>query len=544
MIDKARDGDRAVRRLAASAGVAMALALLGLPAGMASARVHRVLRVGTWHGVRGQFHSIQGAVDAARRGDWILVGPGDYHERGDYRHRPARDVAGGAVWISGPAKRGLHLRGMDRNRVMVDGTRRGARECSARRADQDLGARGPGGRPLGRNGVEVYKAEGVSVENLSSCNYINGAGGGGNEIWFNGGDGSGRIGMGRWLGRYLSGTSSYYQPGRPSASYALFVSNARGPGLLDWTYGSNMNDASYYIGACPDCNAVVDHAHAQYSALGYSGTNSGGRLVLERSEWDHNKTGISTNSQNNDDAPPPQDGRCPPRRGAVRYCTFFRHNSVHDNNNPNTPGAGTAELGPVGTGIVIGGGRFNTVQGNRIFGNGAWGVLFVPYPDDETPPPNVHCQGGTPGGSGFRCYFDNWGNRLLSNRFRHNGFFGNPSNGDFGDVSGMHTPGNCAHGNTNPAGFTSDPAGYQRTHGSCGAANTGNPITSTLASQVICATQLLGPCPSQPGFRYPRTTRVVMPRLRRQRTMPHPCAGVPANPWCPAARPRHPHFTG
>jgi len=27
---------------------------------------------------------------------------------------------------------------------------------------------------------------------------------------------------------------------------------------------------------------------------------------------------------------------------------------------------------------------------------------------------------------------------------------------------------------------------------------------------------------------------VVLPPVPRQPTMPNPCAGVPANPWCPA----------
>ena len=44
----------------------------------ASAAGAQVLRVGTYHGIRGQFTSIQAAVDAAKPGDWILVGPGDY----------------------------------------------------------------------------------------------------------------------------------------------------------------------------------------------------------------------------------------------------------------------------------------------------------------------------------------------------------------------------------------------------------------------------------------------------------------------------------
>ena len=118
-------------------------------------------------------------------------------------------------------------------------------------------------------------------------------------------------------------------------------------------YASNMSDSGYYVGACPDCNATLDDAHAQYSALGYSGTNSGGHLIVQNSEFDHNKTGFSTNSQNNDDAPSPQDGVCP--NGAIgptgtRSCWIFEHNFVHDNNNANVPGHGSADLGPPGTG--------------------------------------------------------------------------------------------------------------------------------------------------------------------------------------------------
>jgi len=50
----------------------------------------RVLRVGSYHGIRGQFASIQAAVDAAHPGDWVLVGPGDYHETGNRAGRQRR----------------------------------------------------------------------------------------------------------------------------------------------------------------------------------------------------------------------------------------------------------------------------------------------------------------------------------------------------------------------------------------------------------------------------------------------------------------------
>src|SRR5262249_52010537 len=152
--------------------------------------------------------------------------------------------------------------------------------------------------------------------------------------------------------------------------------------------------ASYYVGACPDCNTILRDAHAENSALGYSGTNSGGHLVLEESEWDENTTGISANSQNNDDAPSPQDGACPEE--PTRSCTLFRKNYIHDNNNPNVPRAGSAALGPVGTGIVISGGRNDTIIKNKISNQGSWGVLIVPFPDQGPPPDVAHCTGGIP----------------------------------------------------------------------------------------------------------------------------------------------------
>jgi hypothetical protein len=425
---------------------------------------------------------------------------------------------------------------------VVDGTKPEARRCSSSPADQDLGPLGKDGRPLGRNGIEVFKANGVTVENLTACNFLNGAGGGGNEIWFNGGDGSGKVGLGRFTGAWLSATSTFYGgPSAAAASYGLFASNSRGPGLFAYTYASNMNDASYYIGACPDCNTRLTHGHAENSALGYSGTNSGGHLIVERSEWDRNNTGIVTNSQNNDDAPSPQVGLCP--QSTTRSCTIFRRNYVHDNNNPNVPSAGTAGLGPPGTGIVVAGGRFDTVSDNRIEHNGAWGVLLVPFPDDTTPPLDTasHCQGGE---LNFvvACYYDDWGNEVAGNRFSRNGFFGNATNGDLGDISFRHDPGNCYHGNRRPPGegaVTSAPEGLQTTHGICGVPGEGAGLGDPLTSQVICATEAFGPCPPKPGMSYPRATNVQMLPLPRQRSMPGPCRGLPGNRWCAPGRRHH-----
>src|SRR4051794_10005883 len=388
--------------------IAIALAAFLVIAPPASARV---LRVGTYHGQRGPYTTIQAAVDAAHSGDWVLVGPGDYHEGADRRaHRgPQPAEAPSGVVIATPH---LHLRGLSRNRVIVDGTQPGANACSSRKASQDFGP-----HRLGRNGILVWKTSHVSIENLTVCNFLSGKGETGNEVWFNGGDGTGKIGMGAFDGAYLNATSTYYGSDKIAAGYGIFTSNSRGPGALRHTYMSNMSDGALYIGACRQvCNQSVDDAHAQYSALGYSGTNAGGKLLVENSEFDHNKDGFDTNSQNNDDAPSPQDGACP---GTTRSCWTFVHNYVHDNNNPDVPGRGVAGSSPVGAGLTITGGRNDTVMDNRFEDNGGWGVLFVPFPDTDKPPKIAHCQGGVHM-AGLGCLYDAWGNALTGNTFRHN----------------------------------------------------------------------------------------------------------------------------
>ena len=249
----------------------------------------------------------------------------------------------------------------------------------------------------------VWKAADDWVENLTACNFLGGSGGDGgtgNEIWWNGGADSGQVfsGTGYW-GEYLTATSTYYQDETTAAQYGIFSSNWNG-GIWDHSYASNFNDSGYYIGACQDeCNQTVDDAWAEYNALGYSGSNSGGRLLVEHSQFDNNEDGFDTNSQNGDN-PPPQDGACPPGVSppipGVTTCWVFYDNYVHDNNNPNVPTAGSAAAGPVGTGMSLSGARDDTVVDNTFVDNDAWGTILVPYPDSGSP-----CTGGTQPPSGL-----------------------------------------------------------------------------------------------------------------------------------------------
>jgi hypothetical protein len=521
--------------------------LLALAVASAAAAERHVLLVGEYNGVPGQFSSIQGAVDAARPGDWILIGPGDYKQTGSRTPAGALgdDRAGADVLITTP---NIHVRGMNRNTVMIDGTKPGSSQCSSQEADQIFGP-AEGSHYLGNNGVVVYKARGVHLQNFSTCNFL-GDNSGGDSIWFDGGGASGKQELGPWSGSYLSATSTYWAGvEKPSTKYGLYTSNTYGPGTFNQTYASNMSDSGYYFGACPDCKSTITHGHAENNDLGYSGSNSGGHLTITHSEFDNNEEGIATQSQNNDDAPSPQDGLCPngatnPKSptGAQRtnVCWVVTHNKIVNNNNGATPTSSSAP-GLVGTGMTIAGGRHDLVIDNTFSGNNAWGILLVPFPATETPPPQVTepCKGGVGSGSGesYVCYFDDFANEIAGNKFANNGGYANPTNGDIGEVSNAQTDGNCWHGNVETGGGTpsSYPPQIQTTHGTCGQPNSGEPPSSVLSAQATCDSQLVAPCPPAPGENYPRSTNVKLMPLPTQPSMRNPCAGVPANAWCTGA---------
>jgi hypothetical protein len=463
------------------------------------------------------YRTVQGAVDAARPGDWILIYPGVYHEK-------SRQWPTAGVWIQKP---GLHIRGLDRNRVIIDGSRgTAAHPCPPGAAQQDF---------IPRDGIVVWKASGVTIQNLTVCDYLAGPAGHGDEIWWNGGDGTGAIGLGSYSGSYLT-ASSEYAPARLNspqlAQYGIFVSNARGPGLITSSYASNMADAAYYVGACRRvCDTTLASDTGVNSALGYSGTNSGGQLVIRNSVFRLNRAGLAPNSMNNDDAPSPQDGRCP--GSAARSCTIIEDNLIQSNNNANAPGNTAAP--PVGTGVEIAGGSYDTVTGNVIDNQGSWGIVTSDNPDPERPPPAAHCQGGIsndplPG----VCLFQARGNQVFGNVFSHDGFFANPTNADLAtETLGSYTPRNCFYHNADRNGpVTSAPASIQNASVDgqpCGHPGTG--IDPILALQLACATAPANCLTILAN--YPQQTRTLMLPLPRLPSMPKPCAGVPRNAFCP-----------
>lgn len=444
-----------------------AVALLSLL--LAATAAARVLIVTKRNVSYPHFTSIQRALNAAQPGDWILIGRGVYF---------------GQVVIT---KAGLHLRGMNRNGVIIDGRHRAG------------------------NGIEVRKANGVWIENLTVRNFDRSSRDDfstGNEIWWNGGRKSSRIGLRGWWGQYLTAYDTGLLGG-----YGIYAGEAVN-GSMKHVYASGFNDAGIYIGACRDCRALVSDATSAYNGLGYSGSNSGGRLIIQNSTFRNNSVGLAPNSDSTGDPPPPQDGAC--NSGANRSptptfsstnisrCTIIRNNLIANNGNIQAPADSDVQTAPWGVGIELPGTYADLITNNTITGNPNFGFLGLEFPDPFPPQNNT-------------IYFQLSGNRISGNRFSNNGTLsGGADIGMAGGVFGsMRSVNNCFSGNTFS---TSVPANVQGTWG-CQNTTTPNPGGGLLGKILSF-------------FDVPRNSVPQPAPRQRQPTMPHPCRGVPRNPLC------------
>jgi hypothetical protein len=368
--------------------------------------------------------------------------------------------------------------------------------------------------PGGRNGIEVFKTNNVSIENLTVRNFdreeTNGSNG--NEIWWNGGDGTGKIGAEGWRGAYLTA----YDTGL-TGGYGLFVSNSI-KGSWENVYASGFDDSGLYIGACRDCQAKVKEATSENNALGYSGTNSGGHLIIEKSLFRNNSAGLVPNSLAGDDEPPPQDGACNSGQNTsetptfsstnIARCTIFRQNVMTENNNLTTPANSTTGEAPWGVGVELPGVYADLIENNTITNNAKNGVLGFEFPN---------------GGK----FFQFSGNRISNNKFSGNGTAGGEFAGDVTIEGGVLTeegeiPGesvnNCLATNTFKA--ATFPAEIQKVWG-CNNKTTPNPGSEPFLYIVGLSIEA-----------QVARTPTPQPAPPAQPTMSNPCGGVPKNALC------------
>ena len=238
--------------------------------------------------------------------------PGDLVliDRGVYRE---------AVDVKTP---GVTIRGVDRNEVIIDGEFERA------------------------NGVQALFTDGVVVENLTTINHkLNGV------FW------SGARG---YRGSYITAVNN--------GDYGIYAFDS-GDGLFEHSYASGSPDASYYIGQCNPCDAVITDSIGEYSGLGYSGTNASNNIYIVNNQFRYNGAGLAPNTL---------DGELlPPAHGYI-----IAGNQIHDNGYIDFPHK-SAQWATQGNGVIAAGTTDGLITKNLIFNHPSSGIQVSFNVDDN-----------------------------------------------------------------------------------------------------------------------------------------------------------------
>jgi len=238
--------------------------------------------------------------------------PGDLVliDRGVYRE---------AVDVKTP---GVTIRGVDRSEVIIDGEFERA------------------------NGIQAIFTDGVVVENLTTINHkLNGV------FW------SGARG---YRASYITAVNN--------GDYGIYAFDS-GDGLFEHSYASGSPDASYYIGQCNPCDAVITDSIGEYSGLGYSGTNASNNIYIVDNQFRYNGAGLAPNTL---------DGELlPPAQGYI-----IAGNLIHDNGYIDFPHK-SAQWATQGNGVIAAGTTDGLITKNLIFNHPSSGIQVSFNVDDN-----------------------------------------------------------------------------------------------------------------------------------------------------------------
>jgi hypothetical protein len=264
---------------------------------------------------RCDFRSIQKAVNKARAGDTIRVRNGVYRE---------------AVTISGKKKRYLRVIGNPKKprRVLL-------------RAKGNM-----------QNGFFVSGADEVTVNGFMARGYK------GNGFFF----------------VNVNGYTMNHLVARQTGVYGLYAFNSIGGRMLN-SEAYYVNDGAFYIGQTPPqdkpVQTLVKNVSGWGAPIGFSATNMR-YVTITKSRFYNNAVGIVPNALDSEKFPPPEDNVITDNE------IFWNNFNFHQGKPPFTVREdGTAALVPVGTGILLFGGRGNRVENNRIYGNYLGGVAAI-----------------------------------------------------------------------------------------------------------------------------------------------------------------------
>src|SRR3954453_3302216 len=279
------------------------------------------------------FTRIQKAVDKARAGDTVRVKNGTYRE---------------SVQIAGAKKRYLKLIGNRSAPKKVLLLAKGSMQ----------------------NGVAVNGADEVTVDGFMARGYK------ANGFFFTSVNG------------YLMG---HLVP-RQTGVYGLYAFNSIG-GRIQNSEAYYVNDGAFYIGQTPPqakpAPTTVTNVDGWGSPLGFSATNMR-YVTITKSRFYNNAAGIVPNALDSERFPPPEDNVI------VDNDIFWNNFNYHQGTPPfSVRKDGTAAMVPVGTGILLLGGRGNRIENNRIYGNyltgvaAIEGILLEKHPDAKSLDNNI-----------------------------------------------------------------------------------------------------------------------------------------------------------
>jgi hypothetical protein len=282
---------------------------------------------------RCDFRTIQKAVNKARAGDTIRVRNGVYRE---------------AVKINGSKKRYLKLIGNPSHPKKVVLRARGNMQ----------------------NGIFVNAANEVTVNGFKTRGYKS------NGFFFTN----------------LRGYTMNHLIAERTGVYGLYAFNTIGGRMIN-SEAYYANDGAFYIGQTPPqakpVPTLVSNVEGWGSPLGFSATNMR-YVTITKSRFYNNAAGIVPNALDSEKFPPPEDNVI------IDNDIFWNNFNYHQGKPPfavrkNT----TAALVPIGTGVLLLGGRGNRIENNRIHGNflagvaAVEGILLVKNPDARSLQRNV-----------------------------------------------------------------------------------------------------------------------------------------------------------
>ena len=158
-----------------------------------------------------------------------------------------------------------------------------------------------------------------------------------------------------------------------SGVYGVYAFNSKG-GEMSHSEAYYVSDAGFYIGQTPQqtkpIRSVVRDVKSWGNPIGFSATNMR-YVTITQSEFFNNGMGIVPNALESEKFPPAE------ANVITDNDVFWNNFNFHEGAPFKPKASGVVPLVPIGTGILLLGGRTNTVENNRVYGNYLIGVAAV-----------------------------------------------------------------------------------------------------------------------------------------------------------------------